>query len=87
MNKTDRAKLTANLTPVKAKMALRFKSTDVNMALLSIYSICLYQKLVSTFFSTISGLPFHSENFIQGKNQGEIQSGKFKEFFYQCLEY
>ena len=36
MNKTDRAKLTANLTPVKAKMALRFKSTDVNMALISI---------------------------------------------------
>ena len=33
------AKLTVKLTPVKAKMALRFETTDVNLALIFIYSI------------------------------------------------
>ena len=36
----DRAKLTAKLTPVKAKMALRFKSTDDIMALISTLISC-----------------------------------------------
>ena len=35
------AKLTAKLTPVKAKMALRFKSTDVNMALISTLNLAI----------------------------------------------